>query len=174
MNHDIRNIINRNSLLIGVIAVLVLLLLTSCRSSKSTSRNGSYAMAVERVERRLDSIRIVESTTQRSEHSGSEAERVYSRTTEYDTTGAIRSVQETWRDRQLFNVSTNERAGRIVSVTNSDEQVIQKDTAHAIITETSHIKSDSRPVQGIEWVWVILSVVLIAAVILYIIYNRIK
>ena len=25
---------------------------------------------------------------------------------------AIRSVQETWRDRQLSNVSTNERAGR--------------------------------------------------------------
>lgn len=174
MNHDIRNIINRNSLLIVVLALLVLLLLTSCRSSKSTSRNGSYAMAVERVERRLDSIRVMESTAERSKHSGQEAERVFTRTTEYDTTGAIRSVQETWRDRQLFNVSTNERAGRIVSVTNSDEQVIQKDTAHAIITETSHIKSDSRPVQGIEWVWVILSVVLIAAVILYIIYNRIK
>lgn len=174
MNHDIRNIINRNSLLIGVIAVLVLLLLTSCRSSKSTSQNGSYAMAVERVERRLDSIRIVESTTQRSEHSGSEAERVFSRVTEYDSTGTIRSVQETWRDRQLSNVSANERAGRAVSVANTDEHIFTRDTVHVVVSETSQIKSDSRPVQGYEWFWIILSLVLIVAVILYIISNRIK
>lgn len=174
MNHDIRNIINRNSLLIGVIAVLVLLLLTSCRSSKSTFRNGSYAMAVERVERRLDSIRIVESTTQRSEHSGSEAERVFSRVTEYDSTGTIRSVQETWRDRRLSNVSSEERDTRTVSVANTDEHIFTRDTVHVVVSETSQIKSDSRPVQGYEWFWIILSIVLIATVIIYIIYNRVK
>lgn len=158
MNHGIYNFV-------GVVLIL-LLVCSGCRGLKVSSRNKTEASRTERVERSVESARTTELEEQRTEHRGSKAERVFSRVIEYDTTGSIQRVSETWRDRRLSNVSAEERTARVVSITNSDELVSQKDTAHAIITETSHTKTDSRPVQGFEWFWVILSSVLIIAGIL--------
>lgn len=174
MKYATKNILNHNSLFICAIALLALLSITSCRAKRETSRNESYTVGTERLERRSDSIHTVELSQQRAERSGSEVEQSYTRITEFDTTGTIQRVSETWRDRQLSNLDTEERTGRTVSVTQTEQQIVELDTSYATISETSHTTTDSRPVQGVEWIWVILSVVLIATVIIYIIYNRRK
>ncbi len=174
MRYDIRNIVNRFHLLIGAVFLMCLLSLIGCRAKKNTSRHESYVVGSERVERRTDSIRTLEIVEERSERSGSEFERQYTRTTEYDIEGAIRRISETWWDRQQGDMASEERTERIVSVEGSDTNITAKDTVSAVAQETTKIDTDSRPIQGVEWIWVILSVVLISAVILYIINNRRK
>lgn len=174
MRYGIRNIFNRFSLFIGAILLMCLLSTIGCRAKKDSSRHESYALGSERTERRTDSIRVMEVVEERSERSGSEVEQSFTRVTEFDSTGRVRSIQETWRDRQQGNVASKERTERIVSVEGSETNITAKDTVSVIAQETAKVDTDSRLIQGVEWIWVILSVVLITAVILYIIYNRVK
>lgn len=174
MRYGIRNIFNRFNLFIGAILLMCLLSTIGCRAKKDSSRHESYVMGSERTERRTDSIRVMEVVEERSERSGSEVEQSFTRITEFDSTGSIRKVSETWWDRQQGSVATKERTERIVSVEGSETNIAAKDTITVEKQEETEAETDSRPIQGIEWIWVILSVVLITAVILYIIYNRVK
>lgn len=174
MRYGIRNIFNRFSLFIGAILLMCLLSTIGCRAKKDSSRHESYVMGSERTERRTDSIRVMEVVEERSERSGSEVEQSFTRITEFDSTGSIRKVSETWWDRQSGSVVIQERSSRAVSVATSESNIIRKDTVTAVVQETIKIETDSRLIQGVEWIWVVLSFVLITTVVLYIIFNRKK
>lgn len=174
MRYGIRNIFNRFSLFIGAILLMCLLSTIGCRAKKDSSRHESYVMGSERTERRTDSIRVMEVVEERSERSGSEVEQSFTRITEFDSIGRVRSVSETWRDRQSGSVVIQERSSRAVSVATSESNIIRKDTVTAVVQETIKIETDSRLIQGVEWIWVVLSFVLITTVVLYIIFNRKK
>ena len=174
MKYDIRNIINRFHLLVGAIFLMCLFSLISCRAKKDTSRHESYAVESERIERRIDSIRTLEVVEERSDRSGSEVEQSFTRVTEFDSTGSIRKVSETWRDRQQGSVASEERTERTLSLEGSKTIITTRDSSTVVKQEKTKTDTDSRPIQGSDWLWVILSVVLITAVILYIIYNRVK
>jgi uncharacterized protein YcfL len=174
MRNDSRNIFNRSSMLISTIILLALLSLIGCRSKRNTSRYELHTVGSERVERVIDSIRIVEDNQQTTERRGSETDQSFSRITEFDSTGTVRRIQETWRDRQRVGLVTEERSGRTVSVTETDQQLTIRDTTSTVTSEVVEVKTDSRPIQGFEWFWVVLSAVLVLTVIIYIIYNRLK
>jgi uncharacterized protein YcfL len=174
MRNDSRNIFNRSSMLISTIILLALLSLIGCRSKRNTSRYELHTVESERVERVIDSIRIVEDNQQTTERRGSETDQSFSRITEFDSTGTVRRIQETWRDRQRIDVVTKERFGRTVSVAETNQQIIIRDTASTVTNEVAEVKTDSRPIQGFEWFWIVLSGVLVLTVIIYIIYNRLK
>lgn len=174
MKHDFKNIFNHNSVLISTIILLALLSLVGCRTKRNTSRYELHTVGSERVERLTDSIRIVEDNQQTTERSGSEVDQSFIRITEFDSTGTVRRIQETWRDRQRIDLVAEERSGRTVSVKNTDQQITIRDTTSTITNEVKEVNTDSRPIQGFEWFWVVLSGVLVLTVIIYIIYNRIK
>lgn len=137
-------------------------------------RTGSTSYATEKVENKTESVRTIDTENIRAEQRGSEDEQSYTRRIEFDSAGRVQTVSETWRDRRLSNFSTEERDARVVSVVDTEISIETKDTLSVDTQELSNIDTDSRPIQGIEWMWVILSVVLIATVIIYIIYNRVK
>ncbi|MDD4778833.1 MAG: hypothetical protein PHV53_11175, partial [Fermentimonas sp.] len=128
----------------------------------------------QRIETVKDSIRVSTGTIESSERSGSEVDQSFIRITEFDSTGTVRRIQETWRDRQRIDLVAEERSGRTVSVKNTDQQITIRDTTSTITNEVKEVNTDSRPIQGLEWFWVVLSGVLVLTVIIYIIYNRIK
>ena len=161
---------------IHIIAITLLcsVVFSSCRAKKDLQRNEETNSRSERVERFVDTTRVTAVEEQRTDKRGSEVERQYTRTTEYDTTGRVQAVSETWRDRRLSNVSSEERDARTVSVAGMSVDIIERDTSTTIISEVVKVDTDSRLIQGAEWFWIILSLILIATVIIYIIYNRIK
>ena len=110
----------------------------------------------------------------KTERSGSESEQVFTRVIEYDTTGRVQRISETWRDRQQGSLVVQERSAQAVSLTGESKEIIERDTTATVMNETVKVNTDSRPVQGVEWIWVILSIALIAAVVLYIIYNKVR
>jgi|JMBX01.1.fsa_nt_gb hypothetical protein len=156
------------------VALLCCVSLNSCRAKKDIQRNEETTSRTERVERFVDTTRVTAVDEERSERSGSEVEHTFTRVTEFDSTGSIRKVSETWRDRQLSRLDTKERHARTVSIAGVSEDIIVSDTSSTVVNEMVKVDTDSRPVQGIEWLWVVLSVALIASVVLYIIYNRVK
>lgn len=163
----------------GAIYHIISLLLVSfivfgCRSTKNIERNEATKTGSLRIERSSDTIRTIEVRNQRSNRSVSELEQIYSRVTEFDSTGSVRRVSEEWRDRRYSDLADEERDERAVSVAGSEEEVITRDTTSVIVRETIHNKTDSRPIQGADWFWVILSAVLILTVVIYLIYNKVN
>ena len=174
MRNGIKNIFNHNGVLISTIILLALLSLVGCRTKRNTSRYELHTVESERVERLTDSIRIVEDNQQTTDRSGSETDQSFTRITEFDSTGTVRRIQETWRDRQRVYLVNEERSARTVSVKNTDQQITIRDTTSTVSSEVVEVKTDSRPIQGFEWFWIALSGVLVLTVIIYIIYNRLK
>lgn len=166
MNHGFYNFVG--------VAIIFLLVCSGCRGIRVSSRNQTKTSRTERVERSVESTRSTELEEQRAEHRGSEAERVFTRTTEYDSTGSIQRVSETWRDRRLSNVSAEERTTRVVSIDSTETNIVTHDTTSVIVQEKTSIENDSRPIQGFEWVWVILTLTLLISVAIYILVNRFK
>ena len=156
------------------VALLCCATLNSCRAKKSIQRTEETTSRTERVERSVDTTRVTAVDEERSERSGSEVEQTFTRVTEFDSTGSVRKVSETWRDRQLSRLDTKERHARVVSVAGVSEDIAVSDTSSTVVNEMVKVDTDSRPVQGIEWLWVVLSIALIVAVILYLIYNKVR
>jgi hypothetical protein len=53
-------------------------------------------------------------------------------------------------------------------VTGSETVKTERDSSSVVVKEKSHTQADSRPVQGFEWVWVIVGLVIAVAAILFI------
>lgn len=166
MRHDILHI-TLSIILLGVG-------FSGCKSNRVIQKHETSRTDYQRIETVKDSIRVSTGTIESSERSGSEVDQTFTRVTEFDSTGTVRRVQETWRDRQRIDLVTEERSGRTVSVKNTDQQITIRDTTSTITNEVIEVNTDSRPIQGFEWFWVVLSGVLVLAVIIYIIYNRTK
>lgn len=156
------------------IALLCCFAFNGCRAKKNIEKNETTVERTERVERTVDTTRTMETEEFKTERSGSESEQVFTRVIEYDTTGRVQRISETWRDRQQGSLVVQERSAQAVSLTGESKEIIERDTTATVMNETVKINADSRPVQGVEWIWVILSIALIAAVVLYIIYNKVR
>lgn len=156
------------------IALLCCFAFNGCRAKKNIEKNETTVESTERVERTVDTTRTMETEEFKTERSGSESEQVFTRVIEYDTTGRVQRISETWRDRQQGSLVVQERSAQAVSLTGESKEIIERDTTATVMNETVKVNTDSRPVQGVEWIWVILSIALIAAVVLYIIYNKVR
>lgn len=152
--------------------ILVSFGFNSCRAKKNIERNSEVTERIERTERSVDSIRFAEKQDEKTERIGLTADQWYVKHTEFDSIGRVRSVSETWRNRRHSDMASEERTGRTVSVIVSGNEVIETDTSSIITQEYSNIQTDSRPVQGLEWFWVISSGVLILSIVIYLLFNK--
>ena len=167
MRHDF-------TLRIFIVACLFGLLLVACKSKKHITTDIDTQTGTVRIERVVDTTRTVETATERSDVSGSEVEQSYTRTTEYDTSGVVRRVQEEWRDRQRADVALRDKLQETVSVTGRDALIEVRDSSRTVSNEEKRSDVDTRPVQGIEWLWVIIGLVVVLGIVGLIIYRRLK
>lgn len=154
------------------ISVFMLLCLDACNSKRNVVRNTSGQSYTERIETSSDTSRTEETVIDSSKTTIDETVEEYIKTTEYDSTGIVRRVSEEWRHRERNNVSTLHRQEQYVFVNESEKEVVTIDSTTVQTQETIKTTTDSRPVQGIEWIWIVLSVALVLIVVGYIIYNK--
>jgi hypothetical protein len=69
-------------------------------------------------------------------------------------------------------VAIRDRQGESFSVTGSESKLSESDNSTTEIEKKEDIQADSRPVQGTEWVWVILSIALVLTVVFYFISKK--
>lgn len=150
---------------------LMLLLLFSCKSHRDVSRSTTYDARGESLATMNDSLQTHLETSQKSEGSQQDDRFEYSRTTEFGNDSNVTSITETYiiiNSRFDFNSQLDKikredfkyNAAVATSNTTSDE-----------MDERVLEKKDNRPVQGAEWLAVIIGLAIVAALIL-IIYRR--
>lgn len=155
-----------------LLCILVIALFSTCRSRKNVVRNESNQARTERVETKTDTSRVITRTVADMEESVSIQETTDRETIHLDDSGRVRTIVRESISKETGQRRTDRGQGSVVSVTGRSES----DSASVVFLEESQEKTkqdvDSRLVQGTEWIWVILSVALILAVVIYILYNK--
>lgn len=148
--------------------------LVGCQAKKNIEKTQENTTIVGRVETTTDSTRTEQKTTEREERQRNESERSYTRTTEYDSTGNVRRVSEEWRDRQSADISVQDNSSETISVTGSENEVVEEESSSAVTEEKIHTQADSRPIQGVEWLWVALGLGLLLTIVIFVVFKKSK
>ena len=155
-----------------LLCILVIALFSTCRSRKNVVRTESNQARTERVETKTDTSRVITRTVADMEESVSIQETTDRETIHLDSIGRVRTIVRESVKKETGQRRTDRGQGSVVSMTGRSES----DSASVIFQEDLQEKIrqdvDSRLIQGTEWMWVILSGVLVLAVLLYISYNK--
>jgi len=155
------------------IAVLWIGLLAGCKSQKNISRTVDGQTRTERIESKKDTSRVEEQSQAHHSTQTNEQDNTYVRITEYDSTGTvIRRIQEEWRDVGRSQLSLLDRSGHYISIDGMSSVTLERDSSRSVVTENKEVTSDSRPVQGVEWLWVILGGALVLSVVIFVIIKK--
>lgn len=154
--------------------IFIILCLVGCRANRNVNRSvqeGSQTESAQSVSRK-DSSTVVREFEDTSSRITNEVR--YIRTTGYRSDGTIQFVQDEWRGSGSVELASG--SGRTSEVSISEQHT---NNTHKTITnklETEQLKSfvDTRLIQGIEWLWVILAVVIVAGIICSIIIYKIR
>lgn len=147
-----------------------ILILSGCKSRQEITRSVTDQTRIERTETAVDTSRTIVSDKDVVSRETGESEETYSRTQHYDTLGNLRTIQETWRSIGRFELALRERSASHISINGMGAITSEFDSSTVVTTEQVKNSSDSRPVQGIEWMWVIAGVgLLIFILIMYLI-----
>lgn len=166
----------KHGIILSIIAVFSLIassiVFGSCRSSHSavSVSSGTEKVFKAAVRHAADSCRTV--VENRDSATAIATESTYERTTVYTDSGRIRSVSERWRQAGSTQLAISTGRSSAVSVGKSSaRESTMKESDSKSDTKTDN-KTDSRPVQGREWIYVILAIAIIIAVPIYIIKKR--
>lgn len=153
-------------IIVGALALC--LMANGCRAKKNISRNEEVQKRIERVEQSSDSARIEARKAEKAVQQTEQSDLSYTRVTEYDSTGSIvRRVSETWRDGRLSHFSLQDNRAETISVTGNEKEVVERDTSLRVNTEVIATTTDTRPVQGFEWAWIIIGAFVVIGLIVF-------
>lgn len=149
------------------IVILAIVVLGGCNARKTTQKNSRSYFSDQRIEQSIEKeIQSKKAGTDIRIEAKEDAWE-FSRTTDIDTAGNIRRVQETWRGSGRSELALLRDSSRTVSVT--EEEILVQDKDSIILNEEEHTinDSDSRPVQGVEWFWVVIGAGLLLLLIIF-------
>ena len=154
------------------IYILLIICLCACRSSKSSdvAVTSDYTSGSTKESIRIDSSRT-EFEGQRAVSTDIDIEETI-RTINFDTLGRVSSIQEhkrTTGSRQL-----DESSGRsgTVSVTEDKTEEGENTNANINLKQKEDTKQDSRMVQGIDWLWIIIGAFVVCLMIYAIKFRK--
>ena len=137
------------------VLLIVLFLVFGCRSSRNTTALDSRDKSTQKetsVKNETISVQSSMLTTTRTATDTNIKE--YFKTTVFNADGSISEVQEQWRDtrRNELADSTGQRSD--VSGINRNDSTSTQVENDIEVKQTTQSHTDSRPVQGVEWLYV--------------------
>ena len=157
-----------------LLCILVIALFSTCRSRKNVVRNESNQARTERVETKTDTSRVITRTVADMEESVVVQETTDRETIHLDSIGRVRTIVRESVKMETGQRRTDRGQGSVVSITGKSDSITSQETLNATSQEKQDIKTDSRPVQGAEWMWVILSIGTIAAIAILLFIRKVK
>jgi len=146
MKHDNCNII---------LLFVCIIILSGCKSRQEITRSVIDQTRLERTETAVDTSRMIGSTQETLSRETGESDEIYSRTQHFDSLGNIRTIQETWRRIGRFELALRQGSGSYISLNGMSSVTRDRDSTTVVTNERQDFQNDSRPVQGIEWIWII-------------------
>lgn len=157
-----------------LLCILVIALFSTCRSRKNVVRTESNQARTERVETKTDTSRVITRTVADMEESVVVQETTDRETIHLDSIGRVRTIVRESVKKETGQRRTDRGQGSVVSITGKSDSITSQETLNATSQEKQDIKTDSRPVQGAEWMWVILSIGTIAAIAILFFIRKVK
>ena len=146
--------------------------LASCRSNKEIHKISESEIESQSTVSTQRKDSTGSSTNQRDSISNIITENQYIRTTWYRPDGTIQAIQDSWREARHEELAVHDSGSSSVSV---NEEKTDSTTRTKMKTfEKADLKSfsDSRPVQGVEWLWIVLPIVAGALVLVLLLYLK--
>lgn len=157
-----------------LLCILVIALFSTCRSRKNVVRTESNQARTERVETKTDTSRTIIKTQENLDETVSISETTDRETIHLDDSGRVRTIVRESVKKETGQRRTDRGQGSVVSITGKSDSITSQETLNATSQEKQDIKTDSRPVQGAEWMWVILSIGTIAAIAILFFIRKVK
>lgn len=159
----------------GIFALIMLLAVSvGCRSRRTLDHSLETQSTTEKRASSLtkDSTRTESSYQDSTTTTANTVE--YTVTTTYRDDGGIQAVQKQWRrtGSARLSVSTGRTSAVSVDVQKTDSGTVATSNLSESVKEQN--TTDSRPVQGIEWLWVMLTGGVIALVGLIIVRKKLN
>ena len=161
-------------LFVLVLGSICLSSLSGCKTKKNMQKTETYEYAAHRIESSLDKSLATKEAGSAVSIQTNQNIREFNRTTLYDSTGNVQSVSETWRETGRAELALRNDSTRTVSVNNIATTDSISETANATSDQVIKNITDSRPVQGTEWLWVIFAIGTLAAVAILLFIKKLK
>lgn len=146
---------------------MCLLVLGGCKVRRTAEKSSEINRTIERIEQTSNKeVRTEEAGTDIRIEAKEDAWE-YSRTTDIDSAGNIRRVQETWRGSERSELALQRDSGRIVSGIDSRRTIVEANRENVKADEAEELKNDSRLIQGIEWLWVAMGIILLIVILIF-------
>lgn len=149
-----------------------ILILFGCKSRQEITRSVTDQTRIERTETAVDTSRTIGSTQETLSRETGESEEIYSRTQHFDSLGNIRTIQETWWRIGRFELALRQGSGSYLSLNGMSTVTSDRDSTTVVTNERQDIRTDSRPVQGIEWIWIIVGAGIVIFVLIAIAIKK--
>ncbi len=154
--------------LYAFIFICLLFAFAACRSNKDLQKVSESALDVQGSASAHSKDSTATTTSTRDSMSNISSEKQYIRTTWYRPDGTIRKIQEEGREVERTELAVHDIGSSAVSVAEQKVDSTKKVNRKTLETEQLKAFTDSRPIQGAEWIAVI--AVIIVAICLMIIY----
>lgn len=152
----------------ALLSLCLLLALTACRSNKDLHKVSESVSEAQSSASTHSKDSTATATSTRDSTSNITSEKQYIRTTWYRPDGTIRKIQEEGRATERTELAVHDTGSSSVSVAEQKVDSTKKVNRKTLETEQLKAFTDSRPIQGAEWIAVI--AVIIVAICLMIIY----
>lgn len=145
-----------------------LIIPVACRSNKDLHKVSESVTETQSSASTQSKDSTVTTTNTRDSTSNITTEKQYIRTTWYRPDGTIRKIQEEGREVERTELAVHDTGSSAVSVAEQKTDSTKKVNRKKLETEQLKAFTDSRPIQGSEWIAVM--AVIIGAIYLMVVY----
>lgn len=149
-------------------------ILGGCKTKRNIVKSENTQVTSKTYAAKTDTSRVITRTVADMEESVSIQETTDRETIHLDSIGRVRTIIRESVKKETGQRRTDRGQGSVVSITGKSDSITSQETLNATSQEKQDIKTDSRPVQGAEWMWVILSIGTIAAIAILFFIRKVK
>lgn len=170
-----KNGFKNNNVFVFVVGCFCLTtILGGCKTKRNIVKSENTQVTSKTYAAKTDTSRVITRTIADMEESVVVQETTDRETIHLDSTGRVRTIVRESISKETGQRRTDRGQGSVVSITGKSDSITSQETLNATSQEKQDIKTDSRPVQGAEWMWVILSIGTIAAIAILFFIRKVK
>lgn len=165
---------NKNVFVFVVGCFCLTTILGGCKTKRNIVKSENTQVTSKTYAAKTDTSRVITRTVADMEESVVIQETTDRETIHLDSIGRVRTIVRESVKKETGQRRTDRGQGSVVSITGKSDSITSQETLNATSQEKQDIKTDSRPVQGAEWMWVILSIGTIAAIAILFFIRKVK
>lgn len=170
-----KNGFKNNNVFVFVVGCFCLTtILGGCKTKRNIVKSENTQVTSKTYAAKTDTSRVITRTVADMEESVSIQETTDRETIHLDSIGRVRTIVRESVKKETGSRRHDRGQESVVSITGKSDSIISQETLNATSQEKQDIKTDSRPVQGAEWMWVILSIGTIAAIAILFFIRKVK